>query len=115
MSTDYLKLWSESDLIRAIDYQLARQAVEWEARYGNTSAQDQQALLLTACAVSYVLGRGQVCLELSAWPKALAVSPEHLPTTDQLTRCQTVSIATSEADTSALFVVQGDRVYLNRY
>ncbi|WP_301378522.1 AAA family ATPase, partial [Thalassolituus sp. UBA1503] len=115
MSTDYLKLWSESDLIRAIDYQLARQAVEWESRYGTTSPQDQQALILTACAVSYVLGRGQVCLELSAWPKALAVSPEHLPTTDQLTRCQTVSIATSEADTSALFVVQGERVYLNRY
>ena len=115
VSTDYLKLWSESDLIRAIDYQLARQALEWEARYGSTSAQDQQALLLTACAVSYVLGRGQVCLELSAWPKALMVSPEHLPTTDQLTRCQTVSVATPEADTSALFVVQGDRVYLNRY
>ena len=86
VSTDYLKLWSESDLIRAIDYQLARQTVEWESRYGSTSAQDQQALLLTACAVSYVLGRGQVCLELSAWPKALAVSPEHLPTTDQLMR-----------------------------
>ena len=115
VSTDYLKLWSESDLIRAIDYQLARQAVEWESRYGTTSPQDQQALILTACAVSYVLGRGQVCLELSAWPKALAVSPEHLPTTDQLTRCQTVSIATSDTDTSALFVVQGERVYLNRY
>ncbi|MDQ4425229.1 exodeoxyribonuclease V subunit alpha [Thalassolituus sp.] len=116
MSINYLEVWSDNELIRPIDYQLARQAVQWEAGHGVTSAQEQQALMLTACAVSYVLGRGQVCLELSAWPKALALPAEQIPTTEQLKRCKTVAVASSETDdVSALLVVEGERVYLNRY
>jgi exodeoxyribonuclease V alpha subunit len=114
--TALLKSWLDDDRIRAIDYQMALQVRQWESDAAGPEASPGllDALMLAACATSYVLGRGQVCLDLNSWPAALALPDRSPPERAQLHQCHSVSDG-RQPDASALFIVQGDRVYLHRY
>ncbi|MEK9712255.1 MAG: exodeoxyribonuclease V subunit alpha [Thalassolituus sp.] len=110
--TSVIEHWLAEEKIRPIDYQLAKQVGEWERQAGTTNDELITALMLTACAASYALGRGQVCLDLSHWPAALTVGST--PDISVLAECRTVCTPDT-IDASALLVLQGQRVYLNRY
>ncbi len=115
-----LEQWLAEEKIRTIDYQLARQSYDWEWQ----QSQDEQCairVMFAACAVSYALGRGQVCLDISRWPSTLTL-PDTLMsefTSDNQSGKLLLSAATvidgDSDDSSALLVVHNRRIYLNRY
>lgn len=126
-----VKQWLDDERIRPVDWHLARQAVEYEIDAGNTSDDALTALFFAATACSFVLGRGQVCIELGSaqndgvvnwglnwglnWVLPdISSSSEYAAlkscfTLENLTACNVVNRE------SGLFVLNNNRLYLSRY
>ena len=128
-----LKHWLDDERIRSVDWHLARQAVEYEIDAGNTSDTDLAALLFAACSCSYVLGRGQVCIDINRWvlPEVSDETVRHVMSAENISRCQVVKIyddknierdpyknidaAKFHQTRQPLFVLNKNRLYLSRY
>lgn len=136
-----LKHWLDDERIRSVDWHLARQAVEYEINAGNTSDTDLAALLFAACSCSYVLGRGQVCIDINRWvlPEVSDETVRHVMSAENISRCQVVKVSGDnniEPDSyknieqafdkkiegvkfqqtrTPLFVLNNNRLYLSRY
>lgn len=137
-----LMQWLKEDRIRSVDWHLACQAVDYEIDAGNVSDEALTALLLAACSCSYVLGRGQVCIDLSHTHSGWALpemNEEHTSnlracvTIDNLSACRVIKnthlvqtetqeceqsekIGKSESQScTPLFILNKGRLYLSRY
>ena len=128
-----LKHWLDDERIRPVDWHLARQAVEYEIDAGNTSDTALTALLFAACSCSYVLGRGQVCIDINRWvlPEVSDETVRHVMSAENMSCCQVVKIdddknTQQNSDTNIegvkhqqtrtpLFVLNNNRLYLSRY
>ena len=137
-----LMQWLKEDRIRSVDWHLACQAVDYEIDAGNVSDEALTALLLAACSCSYVLGRGQVCIDVSHTHSGWALpemNEEHTSnlracvTIDNLSACRViknthlVQTETQECEQSEkigqsdpqscapLFILNKGRLYLSRY
>ncbi len=125
-----LEDWLADGQIRPLDLQLARQVCDWEMRAESADlaqADDRlAALLLAACAASLALGKGQVCLPLSAQAlKQVLPATSLLPliTAEHLSACAVVGdgVSAFTPEQSPLLIlhkVSGQttpRLYLHRY
>lgn len=114
-----VKKWLDDERIRSVDWHLAQQAIEYEHTAGNSADDALTALLFAATACSYVLGRGQVCIDLGAaannWGLPdISSSSEYAMlksciTPESLATCHVVN------HESGLFVLHNNRLYLSRY
>ena len=107
--------------------------MEYEIGAGNTSDTALTALLFAACSCSYVLGRGQVCIDINRWvlPEVSDETVRHVMSAENMSCCQVVKIdddknTQQNSDTNIegvkhqqtrtpLFVLNNNRLYLSRY